>query len=97
MTQITLEIPEFYNHQLEHAAKMQQKTLQEIIPDAVRKFVEAEEKNTDTEPSDALDILDRLTGSVETPEDWADQHDHYLYGTSRLDRKESYEQLVSIS
>lgn len=47
MTQITLEIPEFYNHQLEHTAKTQQKTLQEIVLDAIRKFVETEEKNTD--------------------------------------------------
>jgi len=27
----------------------------------------------------ALDILDKLTGTVEAPEDWAVNHDHYLY------------------
>ena len=83
MAQITLELPEFYNHQLEHAAKTQQKTLQEIVLDALQKFVDTEEKNTDTDSSDAFDVLEKLTGTVEAPEDWAVQHDHYLYGTPR--------------
>ena len=32
---------------------------------------------------DAWDILERLTGSVDAPEDWAAEHDHYLYGTPK--------------
>ncbi|MBF0227605.1 MAG: hypothetical protein HQK76_19330 [Desulfobacterales bacterium] len=27
----------------------------------------------------AIDILDKLAGTVEAPEDWALNHDHYLY------------------
>lgn len=27
----------------------------------------------------AWDILDEMTGSIEAPEDWAKEHDHYLY------------------
>lgn len=87
MAQITLELPEFYNHKLERSAKRQQKTLQEVVLDAIQKFVDAEEKNTNS--PDALDVLDRLTGTVEAPEDWADQHDHYLYGTPRHEREEA--------
>jgi hypothetical protein len=26
------------------------------------------------------EVLSNLTGSVEGPKDWAEQHDHYLYG-----------------
>ncbi len=49
----------------------------------IKKFVDTEEKNMDKDSSDALDVPDRLTGSVEAPEDWAVQHDHYLYGTPK--------------
>ena len=31
----------------------------------------------------AWDVLDALAGSVDAPADWAAEHDHYLYGTSR--------------
>ncbi len=31
----------------------------------------------------AWDVLDRLTGSIEGPGDWASEHDHYLYGTPK--------------
>jgi hypothetical protein len=30
-----------------------------------------------------LGFLDQLIGTVEAPEDWAAEHDHYLYGTPR--------------
>jgi hypothetical protein len=26
------------------------------------------------------DVLNNLTGAVEGPEDWSQEHDHYLYG-----------------
>lgn len=32
---------------------------------------------------DAWDELESLTGSVEAPADWAAEHDHYLYGSSK--------------
>jgi hypothetical protein len=31
----------------------------------------------------AWDVLEKLTGSITAPEDWAAEHDHYLYGTSK--------------
>lgn len=37
----------------------------------------------------ALDILDKLTGTVEAPEDWAVNHDHYLYGEQSLNKSQS--------
>ena len=32
---------------------------------------------------DAWDIIDSLTGTVEGPEDWSVEHDHYIYGTPK--------------
>jgi|GEM_PF-360228 len=31
----------------------------------------------------AWDVLEKLTGVVDAPSDWAMEHDHYLYGTSK--------------
>ena len=31
----------------------------------------------------AWDVLESLTGTIEAPRDWANEHDHYLYGTSK--------------
>jgi hypothetical protein len=32
---------------------------------------------------DAWDILEALTGALEAPDDWAAEHDHYLYGAPK--------------
>lgn len=32
---------------------------------------------------DAWDVLEAMTGAIDAPEDWAAEHDHYLYGTPR--------------
>lgn len=29
------------------------------------------------------DVLESLTGTVEGPSDWAEEHDHYIYGTPK--------------
>lgn len=31
----------------------------------------------------AWDLSENLTGTVEAPEDWSAEHDHYLYGTPK--------------
>ena len=31
------------------------------------------------------DSLEKLTGSIEAPQDWSAEHDHYLYGVPRRD------------
>ncbi|MFB0547166.1 MAG: hypothetical protein ACETWB_09665 [Anaerolineae bacterium] len=31
----------------------------------------------------AWDVLESLAGTVEAPPDWAQEHDHYLYGTPK--------------
>jgi hypothetical protein len=47
-----------------------------------------EEKNAGKDSSDVFDVLDRLTGTVEAPCDWAADHDYYLYGAPRKNDQE---------
>jgi len=46
------------------------------------------EKVEDEASLNAWDILDGLTGTIEASEDWAVEHDHYLYGIPRKSGKE---------
>ena len=32
-------------------------------------------------------VLEALAGTLEAPDDWADEHDHYLYGTPKRGRE----------
>jgi hypothetical protein len=32
---------------------------------------------------DAWSVLEQLAGTVEAPPDWAEEHDHYIHGTSK--------------
>ena len=32
---------------------------------------------------DAWDVLEALTGTLEAPNDWSSEHEHYLYGTPK--------------
>ena len=43
----------------------------------------SEEQLPNTSKENAWDILESLAGTVEAPEDWSIQHDHYLYGTPK--------------
>lgn len=35
----------------------------------------------------AWNVLSNLTGSLEAPEDWSNEHNHYLYGTAKRSNK----------
>jgi len=39
--------------------------------------------------SDAWEVLGRLAGTVDAPEDWAQEHDHYLYGSPKRNERQS--------
>jgi len=36
---------------------------------------------------DAWNLLETLVGALEAPSDWASEHDHYLYGTPKRQRR----------
>ena len=42
-----------------------------------------EQEAGEVEARSAWDTLESLTGAVESPQDWAAEHDHYLYGTPK--------------
>jgi len=33
--------------------------------------------------SNLWDLLEEIAGTVDGPEDWSEEHDHYLYGTPK--------------
>lgn len=39
--------------------------------------------------SNAWDVLEDLTGTIEAPTDWSSEHNHYLYGTPKNTATES--------
>jgi len=53
-----------------------------------RYILTVREKETEPKSQGVWDVLDSLSGTVEAPEDWSVEHDHYLYGTPRKERPE---------
>lgn len=49
-------------------------------------LVTIEELAPEPPPGDAWSELSALAGSVEAPADWAEEHDHYLYGSPKRNR-----------
>ncbi len=43
-------------------------------------IISLKEKDSESDSLNAFDVLYRLTGTVEAPEDWAGEHDRYIYG-----------------
>ncbi len=47
------------------------------------------EPEAQTGNDDVWSLLEKLSGSVDAPEDWSAEHDHYLYGTPKRNGKSS--------
>ena len=47
------------------------------------------EKGEEIDSLNTWDVLDSLTGSVEAPQDWSFEHDHYLYGVPKKRKEDS--------
>ncbi|MDI6884759.1 MAG: hypothetical protein QMD22_00120 [archaeon] len=56
-------------------------TAVDLEPNA-RYLVTIERKEERNEQS-LWDVLSTLSGTVEGPEDWSEEHDHYVYGTPK--------------
>jgi len=54
----------------------------DLKPNA-RYLLTVEQEVQQIEGSSAWDTLERMIGAFEGPEDWAAEHDHYLYGTPK--------------
>lgn len=44
----------------------------------------SEETSSENTSENAWDILESLAATIDGPEDWSSEHDHYLYGTPKL-------------
>lgn len=55
-----------------------------LIPITIWREIQANlAANNPSRQTTAWDVLDGLTGSIVAPPDWAEEHDHYLYGTPK--------------
>lgn len=57
--------------------------LPDDLQQQVLKFVETLRQQHLQPSTNAWDVLEALTGTVEAPTDWSEEHDHYLYGTPK--------------
>ncbi|WP_342596705.1 hypothetical protein VKI21_12025 [Cyanobacterium aponinum UTEX 3222] len=58
-------------------------TEQEAIAQIIFSTIESKKKS-----ANAWDTLEEMAGSIEAPEDWSKEHDHYLYGTPKNNNHE---------
>ncbi|KAF5410671.1 MAG: hypothetical protein C5S47_06180 [Candidatus Methanogasteraceae archaeon] len=43
------------------------------------------------------DVLSKYAGTVEGPEDWSEEHDHYLYGVTKRENGHKMRKLSEIA
>jgi hypothetical protein len=53
----------------------------DLKPDT--RYIITIERDERVEGDSLWDVLSKLAGTVEGPQDWSEEHDHYLYGTSK--------------
>ncbi|WP_324282511.1 hypothetical protein VKI22_02020 [Cyanobacterium aponinum UTEX 3221] len=58
-------------------------TEQEEIAQMILSTIESKKQS-----ANAWDTLEEMAGSIEAPEDWSKEHDHYLYGTPKNNNNE---------
>ena len=58
----------------------------DLKPDT--RYIITIERDERVEGDSLWDVLSKLAGTVEGPQDWSEEHDHYLYGTP--ERNEFY-------
>jgi hypothetical protein len=43
----------------------------------------SKELSSEKPSENAWDVLESLAGTIDAPDDWSSEHDHYLYGTPK--------------
>jgi hypothetical protein len=61
-------------------------TLEEL-DEGVRQYVKIREDSQAPEAGDAWAALDALVSTIDAPDDWAKEHDHYLYGSAKRNQE----------
>ncbi len=71
---------------IQYISDKQGRTTGVVLPIALWKEMQKMLENyAEPKPANAWDTLDKMAGSIAAPTDWAAEHDHYLYGTAKLD------------
>jgi hypothetical protein len=61
----------------------------DLIPNCQYEIIIQKEKEIKTEKEkNGWDVIESLIGSVDAPQDWAIEHDHYLYGIPKKSEHE---------
>ena len=69
---------------IQYVADQQGQTTGVLVPITIWREIQKKLAANDQPPqTTAWEILDRLAGSITAPPDWAEEHDHYLYGTPK--------------
>ncbi len=81
MTQIIMEIPDSYTQELENMARSQQKTIQDIVSDMIRAFIESEKSNEDgfDVTKDPVYQMGDSDSDEESAENFSQNVDNHLY------------------
>jgi len=77
METIQIQLPPALLQQLRQEVSSNEK-LSQLIAEAIQMWLEKRKKSTDL-----WDLLEEYVGTIEAPEDWSLEHDHYLYGTPK--------------
>ncbi len=80
MTQIIMEIPDSYTQELETVARSQQKTIQDIISEVIRAFIESEsEQNGFDVTKDPVYQMGDTDSDEESADNFSVNMDNHLY------------------
>jgi len=52
-----------------------------------RYLITIQNLSSESTGNNAWDTLEALVGTVDAPSDWAKEHDHYLYGTAKIENE----------
>lgn len=63
----------------------QYKSPEQVLEAALKLLVATQQQKAQAEEvaQSPWDTLEELAGTIEAPEDWSAEHDHYLYGTPK--------------
>jgi len=53
----------------------------DLEPDT--RYIVTIERDERVEGDSLWDVFSKLAGTIEGPQDWSEEHDHYLYGTPK--------------
>ncbi len=83
-----IELPDTVFNALQRQAEQERTTPAEWIAERLPRLPQSRgdrtnEENPSDNPLNAWDVLDTLIGTVDAPDDWSTEHDHYISGAPK--------------